>query len=226
MLMGEVFMKYDPNRTANVHLAMAFEGSLAIVALLLAWVAERFFAVPLSERILAAGQMAPPAALRGLVATIPMFVAFAIVMGAWWPPIVKLRIRMTAAVQILLADASLFELAIVAALAGIGEELLFRGFLQPTIAHGTTPLIRLIAASLLIGLAHCLTWRYFLLATIIGLYFVWLAQEWNDLVAPIVAHAVYDFVALVVVTRIKPGKSVGARSSTAKDAEAHGDIDD
>jgi membrane protease YdiL (CAAX protease family) len=59
----------------------------------------------------------------------------------------------------------------------------------------------LVIGSLLFGLAHSLSRLYFVLATIIGLLMGWLTLHYNDLTAPIVAHAVYDFVALAYLAK-------------------------
>ena len=42
---------------------------------------------------------------------------------------------------------------------------------------------------------------YFVLATVIGLYLGWFALYFGELVTPIVAHSLYDFLALVYLSR-------------------------
>jgi membrane protease YdiL (CAAX protease family) len=93
------------------------------------------------------------------------------------------------------------DLALVSISAGVGEELLFRGFLQAAIADWTNPWIALAIASLLFGLAHFITPMYAVLATLLGAYLggLWLACD--NLLAPIVTHALYDFLALVYLLR-------------------------
>jgi membrane protease YdiL (CAAX protease family) len=92
--------------------------------------------------------------------------------------------------------ASLFQLAVLAAGAGIGEEALFRGWLQPALADATSPALGLVLASLLFGLAHALTALYAVLATLIGLYLGLLDLATGNLLVPILVHSVYDFIAL------------------------------
>ena len=96
---------------------------------------------------------------------------------------------------------SLAEFGLVALLAGVGEELLFRGVLQNVLSEWTTPVAGMLIASLLFAVAHALSKLYFMLALIIGLCFGWLVLQYNDLVAPIVAHSLYDFVALIYLSR-------------------------
>ncbi|MEO7402767.1 MAG: CPBP family intramembrane glutamic endopeptidase, partial [Burkholderiales bacterium] len=89
----------------------------------------------------------------------------------------------------------------VAALAGIGEELLFRGVIQTKLGDWMTPLIGLCLTSFLFGLAHALSKLYFAFAIIVGAFLGWLSLHYHDLVAPMVAHGLYDFVALVYLSK-------------------------
>ena len=104
---------------------------------------------------------------------------------------------------------SIGELLIVAILAGVCEELLFRGALQNGLEQlSGRPWLALAVASLLFGLAHPITPLYAVLAGAIGVYLGWLMSFTGDLLAPIVAHAAYDFVALVYAVVIVGPKSV------------------
>ncbi|MBM4076959.1 MAG: CPBP family intramembrane metalloprotease, partial [Planctomycetes bacterium] len=53
------------------------------------------------------------------------------------------------------------------------------------------------------GLAHSITPLYALLASLLGLYLgiIFIALGTENLIAPIVAHSLYDFVAFLVVRR-------------------------
>ena len=93
------------------------------------------------------------------------------------------------------------SIVVLALLSSAGEELLFRGVLQTLIGRWTTPIVGLVVASFLFGLAHALSKVYFLLATVIGFFLGWMAWYYHDLAAPIVAHAMYDFVALMYLSR-------------------------
>ena len=112
------------------------------------------------------------------------------------------------------------ELAAIALLAGVGEEMLFRGVLQPALAHWATgfvsrwagPLDAAVAANWLaavvvavaFGMAHAVNLSYAVLAGVIGLYLGWLwMASGGDLTLPVGAHAIYDFLALVYVARIR-----------------------
>jgi membrane protease YdiL (CAAX protease family) len=91
----------------------------------------------------------------------------------------------------LFSELSFGEIVLISLLAGLGEELLFRGAMQP--AWGWVP------ASLLFGLCHVggrATWLLGVWAAAVGLLLGWLAILTHGLLAPIVAHALYDAVAL------------------------------
>lgn len=84
----------------------------------------------------------------------------------------------------------------IGAAAGIGEEWLFRGLVQP--------LVGLIPASLLFGAAHVGSTRmlpFGVWATGMGLVMGGLAVATGGLVAPMVAHGVYDMLALEYIRR-------------------------
>ena len=85
--------------------------------------------------------------------------------------------------------------------------MLFRGVLQEEFAgwvHGSQGVVfGLLLASLLFGLLHCITPSYAPFAGLTGLYLggLWLAT--HNLLVPIAAHGVYDFLALVYLTRVR-----------------------
>lgn len=172
-------------------LAILFESGLGFVGVGFAWLAG----ISLVERL----HLTQPAIERGLLATLPMLIMLGLLTLSTWPPLVEIRKQVEQLVSELFSQSSWLEIALISLAAGVGEELLFRGALQPWLASWTNPWIALAVVSLLFGLAHALTTSYFVLAALIGGYLGWLAMEYNDLVAPIVVHAVYDFVALVYV---------------------------
>jgi uncharacterized protein len=83
------------------------------------------------------------------------------------------------------------EILAISALAGIGEEVLFRGAMQPEWG--------LIVTSLVFGLFHIggrLTMALGIWAACTGALLGWLAIATGGLLAPIVAHMAYDALAL------------------------------
>jgi len=192
-------MSLTMRRSNGFPVAVVVEGGLAILAVLLAWM----FSVPLREQIPRFGEPLAWAVARGLLITLPMLAVF------WWlvrsdrPALRHLRQQVEWLIGEMFPDAGIAQFAMIALLAGVGEELLFRGALQSIFGRWTTPVVGLVITSLLFGAAHALSKLYFLLATLIGLCFGWLTLHYNDLVAPIVAHTVYDFVALMYLARTR-----------------------
>jgi len=93
------------------------------------------------------------------------------------------------------------DLLVVALFAGVGEELLFRGLIQGGLARWWGEWPALAVASVVFGLAHCMTREYAVFATVLGFLLGWLVIVTGDLTAAIVAHAGYDFVALLILTK-------------------------
>jgi len=102
----------------------------------------------------------------------------------------------------LLRRATLPELAFIAVLAGVGEELFFRGFLQGWLVnHGL--LIGLIVPNLLFGLLHWISPAYAACTFCIGLYFSSMLAFVGmiELPALMIAHSLYDLIALSFLVR-------------------------
>jgi hypothetical protein len=198
-------MKTSQYGQSKTTLAIAVEGALAALALFLAWI----FGVPLRTQFAQSTAKFGWAVAQGVVATLPLLAIFWWLVHANWPEARRLRQQVERLISELFPRASLVELAAVAAVAGVSEELLFRGVAQSLLARWSTPMIALIVASLIFGLFHAVSLLYFVVATLAGAYFGWLMVTFGDLVAPIVAHAFYDFIALAYLTR-----QLNARVST------------
>jgi uncharacterized protein len=79
-------------------------------------------------------------------------------------------------------------------LAGLSEELLFRGLLQP--------LLGITIASILFGAMHFITFGYALLAAVIGFYLGFLFDYTGNILIPILVHAIYNVFAFNMLARI------------------------
>jgi membrane protease YdiL (CAAX protease family) len=119
-----------------------------------------------------------------------------------WPvgPLRPIKQFVDQVVKPLFAQCTLLDLALIALLAGFGEELLFRGLIQPVAVHWLGLWCGLLIASILFGLAHPITAGYVLMATGVGLYLGWFAYMFDNLLEVILAHALYDFIGLVFLT--------------------------
>ena len=188
-----------------------FEGSLAVVALGLGWL--------VGQRPLETLHLDVRAALLGLAATVPLVALLLVCLKLPWQPLRRIVQIMDELVVPLFRACRLGELAIIAALAGLGEELLFRGVIQAATARVFEGLpgvvFGLCVAAVLFGAAHALTRTYAVLAALIGLYLgiIWLAT--GNLLVPIVAHGGYDFLVLVYLVRFR-GRSRGADRESSR----------
>ena len=103
-------------------LAIAVEGGLIVLAVALAW----WLNIPLGPLL-----VCNPAAIAwGIGATVPCCLVFGL---TYWKPVGSYRRIKDFLFEALgpsLAACRWYELLLVAALAGVGEELLFRGFFQ------------------------------------------------------------------------------------------------
>jgi membrane protease YdiL (CAAX protease family) len=180
-------------RRSVIFLAIAFEAGLGILGWALAWWLE----FPIASRL----WLTADAAWRSILGLAPMLGLLYVAMRSRWPPLVRLREQVQTLARELFGGARAWQLAAVAAAAGAGEELLFRGALQPLAARWMGAAAGLIAVSVLFGAMHAASTLYFVLATAVGLYLGWLAQCYDDLVAPMFVHAAYDWAALRLLTR-------------------------
>jgi membrane protease YdiL (CAAX protease family) len=190
-----------PSPQRFVVMAGVFEGGLVLGALALGWLLGYPPADAIDWTLSAAAWGAaaslPPMVLMVLLVRFPMrpWADMLRVVDEWLVP--------------LLRDCRATELALIALLAGLGEEMLFRGVLQESVAGwiggqaGTW--IGLAVVSLLFGLLHALTASYAVLAGLIGLYLGWLWIATGNLLVPIAAHAAYDFLAMVYLAKIRAG---------------------
>jgi membrane protease YdiL (CAAX protease family) len=100
----------------------------------------------------------------------------------------------------------LWQFALIAALAGFGEELLFRGLFQLGLSIVLDVWLAVLLTSLLFGLAHAATPTYCFLAFVISLYLGWLFVLTGNLLVPIAIHALYDFCVFLFI-RLTPYKN-------------------
>jgi len=181
-------------------LACAIEAALLVVALAIAY--------PFGQPLLSDLHWSVTDLLLGLASSVPLLVLF------WWmlrsslKPLARIRRVLVTGLRPLFAPWSLIQLGIISVLAGICEEVLFRSVIQGTLSTAAGPWTGLIVASLIFGAAHLVTVAYGIIAAAIGVYLglLWLLGE--NLLIPIVAHAAYDFVALVYFLRVwEPGNT-------------------
>jgi membrane protease YdiL (CAAX protease family) len=180
-------------------IALAAEGGLVALALLLAswWGHNPWGNLQWTSDMLLANLAA---IVMGAVAALPIMaglVYFDRHPSEWLLP---LKQSVDREVVPLFAHCGIPEFALIALAAGFGEELFFRGLLQGGIAREITgvwgTVAGLVVGSATFGVCHWLNREYALIASLIGVYLGLLLIVTGNLLAPIIAHALYDFFAL------------------------------
>lgn len=188
-------------------LALVVEAGLGAAALVVGWLVGHWPAVgmELGRTSLAEARPQLAAAALGLLATVPL-------LGALWlidrfpiGPLRSLRQLAEELIPRMFAGATIWQLALISLAAGFGEELLFRGLVQAglsrLIGDPLGPWIALLVASLVFGVCHWLSATYAAAAALAGGYFGLIFLASGSLWTPIVAHATYDFLALLYLLR-------------------------
>ncbi len=182
-------MRNDPLRRREIILlAVLFEGGLGVLAAGTGWLigSPPWTSLHWDVRD----------ALYGIGATLPLLLIFLLCLR--WPfgPLKRIKAFAGEVIKPLFRACSLLDLAAISLLAGLGEEMLFRGLLQDVLSRWLNPWIALVLASVLFGLLHLITPTYAVLAALMGAYLGWLYVRSGNLLVPVVAHALYDFFAL------------------------------
>jgi hypothetical protein len=183
------------DRAAFLKVATYFEASLVLAAYLIGWPAGLD---PLADLRLGLAPL-----LWGVAGTVPLCLLFLL---SYRLPAESLRAIRRFLVDRLgpLLDACRWtELLYLSLLAGVTEEVLFRGMLQPLAESRWGWAAGITASNLLFALAHCITPLYAVLAGLTGFY-LGLALDFGgerNLLTPIVIHTLYDFIAFGIVAQ-------------------------
>jgi uncharacterized protein len=180
-------------RQTVVLLAILVEGGLLVGASILGWMIDRD---PLRHFAWTGA-----AVLWGVAATVPLMILFGLFLR--WPvgPLKGIQRFSEGVMRPLLAPCSVVDLLGISVLAGLGEEMLFRGVLQDAFTGWFNVWVGVLLTSLLFGALHSITLTYAVLAAVMGAYlsFVWMYTE--NLLVVVIAHALYDFLVLMWLLR-------------------------
>lgn len=175
--------------------ACAFEASLILVAALLGWIANinPFASLHFSESAIA----------YGVIGTIPLFLMFLTLEQIQAEPVIKIKNMLFETLGPSLHRYHWTDLFILAAIAGLSEELLFRGVIQPWMESSWGIPAALIGSNIIFGLVHAVTPLYAVLAALVGIYLSLSLDYGGDrnLLIPIIIHGLYDFLAFVALMR-------------------------
>lgn len=194
--------------------AVLFESSLGLLAFFFGWALGPDPRDLIPELDLQETWPIISGVLYGCLAAIPILIFIEAVRRLPWEPVRELeRLTDDSLIKTLLKLRP-GELVVISVCAGIGEELLFRGWMLPWLAGsaGGDPtqfefVLALVASSVAFGLMHPITKLYVVLAALMGVYFGVLMLWSGNLLVPIAAHAAYDAVQLILTARQSDAES-------------------
>lgn len=146
------------------------------------------------------------ATVSALLLCIPMLAALYLAVRTNWAPLAQLRAELEEKVTPLFTNLKIPDLALIALLAGTGEELFFRGWLQGSLTNRSDAWIGILIASVIFGLVHYLSPTYAIYAGLTGIYLGVIYQLSGNLYIVMGIHALYDFIALVYLVRRGKGE--------------------
>lgn len=175
--------------------ACYFESALVLVAIVLGWIADidPFENLHFSETVIA----------YGVIGTAPLFLLFLTLEQIQLDSVVKIRSLLLETLGPGLHRYHWTDLFMLAAIAGISEEILFRGVIQPWMESSWGMAAGLIGSNIIFGLVHAVTPLYAALAALVGIY-LGLSLDYGgdrNLLTPMIIHGLYDFLAFVTLMR-------------------------
>lgn len=175
--------------------ACLFESALILVAIALGWIAE----VDPFEFIIFNEQ----AVVNGILGTLPLCIIFLALNQISSASLQEIRQVLQDTLGPSLINRHWTDLFVLAAIAGVAEEVLFRGVIQPWLENSWGLMAGLLISSLIFGLIHAVTFLYFVMATAVSIYLGLYLDYDNtrNLLSPIIIHGLYDFFAFIVIVR-------------------------
>ena len=205
----------NPEQTERwkfLKLSLLVEGGLSIAAIGSGWL----FGLPLWNHL----EVSFEAIGLGVVGTIPLLIMLTLTYYSRAKSLTEIRQLLLEFLGRSLSSCGWLDLCLVALLAGLSEECLFRGVLEPLIGRWN-PALALILCNVIFGLCHAVTPLYFVYAMLLGIYLSfsvrWMSEP--NLVVPIAIHALYDFVAFAVIRREYRQFSTKGREVSASASE-------
>ncbi|MCX7104213.1 MAG: CPBP family intramembrane metalloprotease [Methylococcales bacterium] len=176
--------------------ACFFEATLIPLAIFLGWIVSinPFANIFFTETAL----------VNGVIGTIPLILIFLALEQIHAKSVGNIRRLLLDTLGPGLQHSQWTDLLILALIAGIAEELLFRGVIQPWIEQFWGVTAGLVISNCIFGLVHAVTPLYALLAGLVGIY-LGLSLNYGtekNLLVPIIIHGLYDFLAFFALIRM------------------------
>ena len=176
--------------------ACLFEALLLPLAFLLGWMAD--------IDPLATCSFSEAAIFYGIAGTLPLVLLFFSAQYASHAALRKIRDLIMVTLASKLYARHWTDLFMLSAIAGVAEEALFRGVVQPWIELHWGFAAGLMLSSVLFAVVHAITPLYALFAGVVSVY-LGLALDYGgtrNLLTPIVIHGLYDFIAFLLLIRL------------------------
>lgn len=175
--------------------ACLFEGGLLGMAYALGWLTDLD---PLADL-----RFDGAAISHGMLGTLPLLLLFFWSYHQPHPELYKIKRFLLETLAPQLAVCRWYDVLLLSVVAGLSEEALFRGILQPWVEGHWGWAGGMLASNLLFGLVHCITPLYGLLALLIGVYLGFMLDigGQRNLLTPVVIHGFYDFIAFWVIVQ-------------------------
>lgn len=180
-----------------ITLVMLFEAALLPLSLALSWLCDLPLALSPDGLWIAVG----------VLSTLPIWWLLVWARGLRVRPVEEFFAWVDSNIVTLFRGAAPWQIAVIAVLAGFGEEMLFRGILQQALQGWLGAWPGLLLASIAFGVAHWVNRTYMIFACIMGLYLGVLYWRTGSLLVPVIVHALYDFLALRMLVRELPNRS-------------------
>lgn len=177
------------SRKALLIITVLSEGGLLLVGLIL----MHFSHFDVGSRV----NISWRATASAILLCIPMLALLLFFERSNWEPMLRFRREIDDNVVPIFANNKLPDLVVIASLAGMGEELFFRGWLQTLLVNKFEVWLGILIVSAIFGLAHYLSLTYAIYAGLTGLYLGVIYQISGNLYIVMIMHALYDFIALV-----------------------------
>lgn len=157
----------------------------------------------------------PAAIFWGVIASAPLLAILRGFLVTKWRPLADFRQSQLEFFSTIGFRITTRRALILAVIAGVSEEMLFRGALQTFIARDHSLVYALVLPNILFGALHARTPLYAIIAGFVGLYLALCFAATGSLLTPIITHVLYDFVALEWTRKAIDAAGLQARSGRA-----------
>lgn len=178
--------KQDDNKPAWI----AIFGSLFFVAIALV------FSIFTKIHPLSTFALSPLALVQSVVTLIPMLIMLTILKKTTHPHFTAFRDKQIEVFSKIGFRFTPMRIFLMSLGAGIGEEMLFRGALQGWLSEFSPIILAIALPAVIFGALHNANLTYMVIASLIGVYLGVSFVITDNIAVPIMAHALYDIIAL------------------------------